>query len=95
LSLLFRDCNDCLDWLARGTVGLISSCGELRHSVTVISLAAAEIARALRFLLILLGVILLVASLVYAASLAPTIAGLLRGLLLAVLSLRRSAIRAR
>jgi len=63
-------------------------------ALTVISLAAAEVARALRFLLIPLGAALLVTPFIYGASLGQTIAGIICGMFLIMLSLRRGTIRA-
>lgn len=61
-------------------------------TLTVVSLAAAEVARALRFLLIPLGAALLVTPFLYGASGTATIASLLCGLGLILLSLRRGRI---
>ena len=64
-------------------------------SLTVISLAAAEVARPLRYLLIPLGLALAGTSLAYAAGTAQLAAGLLCGLGLVLLSLRCGPIRGR
>jgi nucleoside-diphosphate-sugar epimerase len=64
-------------------------------ALTVISLAAAEVARALRYLLIPLGAALLVTPFVYEADTNQTIVGIACGLALIALSLRRGAIRQR
>jgi hypothetical protein len=61
----------------------------------VVSLAAAEVARPLRFLLIPLGLALGVTSLIHGASTAQVVAGILCALALILLSLRRGPIRAR
>src|SRR5690606_18673844 len=60
--------------------------------LTVLSLAAAEVARALRFLLIPLGLALLITPFVYEASAAHTVASIAAGLALAGLSLPRGRI---
>ena len=64
-------------------------------TLTIVSLAAAEVARALRFLLIPLGGALLVTPFLYGASGTATIASLLCGLGLILLSLRRGRIAQR
>ena len=64
-------------------------------ALTVVSLAAAEVARPLRFLLIPLGLALGVTSLAYASGTAQLVAGIMCGLGLILLSLRRGNIRAR
>jgi nucleoside-diphosphate-sugar epimerase len=64
-------------------------------SLTVISLAAAELARALRFLLIPLGAALLITPFVFDADAAQIIASFACGVALIGLSLRRGAIRER
>ena len=61
----------------------------------MISLAAAEVARALRFLLIPLGAALLITPFVYDADAVQIIASLACGVALIGLSLRRGAIRER
>jgi nucleoside-diphosphate-sugar epimerase len=87
-------------WLmfTRLTLGAEGGMADADHligalALTVISLAAAEVARLLRFLLIPLGAALLVTPFVYDASLPQTLAGILCGLLLVALSLRRGTIR--
>jgi nucleoside-diphosphate-sugar epimerase len=64
-------------------------------ALTVISLAAAELARALRFLLIPLGAALLITPFIYNADAVQTIAGMACGVALIGLSLRRGPIRER
>ena len=64
-------------------------------ALTVISLAAAEMARPLRFLLIPLGGALLITPFIYDANAMQAIAGIACGLALIALSLRRGAIRER
>jgi nucleoside-diphosphate-sugar epimerase len=64
-------------------------------TLTVISLAAAEVTRALRFLLIPLGLALFVTPLLYGAGTDQTIASFVSGALLIVLSARRGRIRCR
>src|SRR3546814_16218837 len=61
-------------------------------ALTVISLAAAEVARALRFLLIPLGAALFVTPFVYDADGAATFASIACGLGLIILSVRRGLI---
>jgi nucleoside-diphosphate-sugar epimerase len=64
-------------------------------SLTVISLAAAEVARPLRLLLVPLGAALFVTPFVYEASIEQLVASLTCGLALIVLSIRRGPIRGR
>lgn len=64
-------------------------------ALTVISLATAELARALRYLLIPLGVALLITPFVFDAAAAQIIASLACGVALIGLSLRRGEIRER
>jgi hypothetical protein len=64
-------------------------------ALTVISLAAAEVARPLRFLLIPLGLALVMAGFLYGDGAVQTGAAAAAGLCLAALSLRRGAIRGR
>ena len=64
-------------------------------SLTVISLAAAELARALRFLLIPLGAALLITPFVFATDAAQIIASFACGVAFIGLSLRRGTIRER
>ncbi len=83
--------------LTRLTLGTESGMANADHvigalALTVISLAAAEMARPLRFLLIPLGGALLITPLVYEANAIQTIAGIACGLALVALSLRRGAI---
>src|SRR3546814_15974970 len=63
-------------------------------ALTVISLAAAEVARALRFLLIPLGAALLVTPFIYDADSVATSASIACGLGLILLSIRREIGRA-
>lgn len=86
-------------WLmfTRVTLGAEGGMADADHligslALTVISLAAAEVARALRYLLIPLGVALLATPFVYGAGTVQTIAGILCGAALILLSLRRGAI---
>ena len=83
--------------LTLGTDGTMANADHLigALALTVISLAAAELARALRFLLIPLGAALLVTPFVYDADAAQIIASLACGAALIGLSLRRGAIRER
>ena len=89
-------------WLmfTRLTLGADGSMANADHligalTLTVISLAAAEVARALRFLLIPLGAALLFVPFLYQAGTNQAIAGMLCGLALIGLSLRRGTIRER
>ncbi|HEU5285339.1 MAG TPA: NAD-dependent epimerase/dehydratase family protein [Sphingomicrobium sp.] len=89
-------------WLmfTRLTLGADGSMADADHligslALTVISLAAAEVARPLRFLLVPLGAALLVTPFLFEASGAQRIASLLCGIALMALSLRRGRIRAR
>lgn len=61
-------------------------------ALTVISLAAAEVARALRYLLIPLGLALLITPFVYKADGSAAIASIVCGSGLVLLSLRRGAV---
>ena len=86
--------------LTRLTLGAEGDMANADHvigalALTVISLAAAEMARPLRFLLIPLGAALLITPFVYDANTAQTIAGIASGLALIALSLRRGVIRGR
>jgi len=63
-------------------------------ALTVISLAAAEVARALRFLLVPLGAALLATPFLFGADGVQSVAGIACGLALIALSLRRGPIRA-
>ncbi len=64
-------------------------------ALTVISLAAAEVTRALRFLLIPLGAALFATPFLYGAGTEQMIASFVAGALLIVLSLRRGKIHCR
>jgi hypothetical protein len=64
-------------------------------ALTIISLAAAEVARPLRYCLIPLGTALMAAPFFLEASVTHSIASVAIGLLLIVLSFRRGAIRER
>jgi nucleoside-diphosphate-sugar epimerase/VIT1/CCC1 family predicted Fe2+/Mn2+ transporter len=83
--------------LTLGTEGTMANADHLigALALTVISLAAAELSRALRFLLIPLGVALLVVPFAYDADGIQTIASMVCGVALIGLSLRRGAIRER
>ena len=88
-------------WLmfTRVTLGAAGDQADADHligalSLTVVSLAAAEVARPLRVLLIPLGLGLGATSLLHAESTAQLVAGLLCALALILLSLRRGPIRA-
>lgn len=61
-------------------------------ALTVISLAAAEVARPLRFLLVPLGAALLITPFAYQANMAATVVSLFCGAGLILLSLRRGEI---
>ena len=89
-------------WLmfTRLTLGAEGSMADADHligalSLTVISLAAAEVARPLRFLLVPLGAALFVTPFLYEAGTAQMAASLISGGLLIALSLRRGPIRGR
>jgi nucleoside-diphosphate-sugar epimerase len=89
-------------WLlfTRLTLGAEGSMANADHligslALTVISLAAAEVARPLRYLLIPLGLALLVTPFAYEANMAQLIASLLCGVGLIALSFRRGPIQAR
>ncbi|MGI8705535.1 MAG: NAD-dependent epimerase/dehydratase family protein [Sphingomicrobium sp.] len=64
-------------------------------ALTVVSLSAAEVTRALRFLLIPLGAALFVTAFLFGAGTEQTIASFVSGALLIVLSLRRGPIHCR
>jgi len=86
--------------LTRLTLGTEGGMANADHvigalALTAVSLAAAEMARPLRFLLIPLGAALLVTPFVYDADVGQAIAGIACGLALIALSLRRGAIRER
>ena len=89
-------------WLmfTRLTLGADGSMADADHlvgalSLTVISLAAAEVARPLRYLLIPLGAALFVTPVLYGASMAQLVASLAAGAGLILLSFRRGPIRGR
>ena len=89
-------------WLmfTRLTLGAEGSMANADHligalALTVISLAAAEVARPLRFLLVPLGAALLVTPFVFEASTAQMIASIMCGVALIALSLRRGPVRGR
>ncbi|MBA3511025.1 NAD-dependent epimerase/dehydratase family protein [Sphingomonas sp.] len=89
-------------WLmfTRLTLGAAGSMANADHligalALTVISLAAAEVARPLRFLLVPLGVVLLVTPFVFEASTTQSIASIVCGVALIALSVRRGAVRGR
>ncbi|MDO9101764.1 MAG: NAD-dependent epimerase/dehydratase family protein [Candidatus Nitrotoga sp.] len=63
--------------------------------LTVVSIAAAEVARPVRYLNILLGAALMAAPFMFAASITATIVSLVLGLSLIALSMRRGLIRER
>ncbi|WP_207796586.1 NAD-dependent epimerase/dehydratase family protein [Sphingomonas oleivorans] len=89
-------------WLmfTRLTLGAVGGMADADHligalALTIISLAAAEVARPLRFLLIPLGAALLVTPFVYEASGAAIAASIACGIGLIALSLRRGTITQR
>jgi len=90
LSLLFTR-------LTLGAEGAMANADHLIGALvlTVVSLAAAEVARPLRYLLIPLGAALMVTPFLYGAGTAATIASLVCGLGLISLSLRRGPIKQR
>jgi hypothetical protein len=61
--------------------------------LTVVSIAAAEVARPARFLIVLLGAALLITPFLYEADLVATVASLASGAALIAFSLRRGPIR--
>ena len=63
--------------------------------LTVVSIAAAEVARPVRYLNILLGAALMAAPFMFAAGITATIASVVLGLGLVALSMRRGLIRER
>ncbi len=83
--------------LSFGATGMIAHTDHVIGflALTVISLAAAEVARALRFCLIPLGVALTVTPFLFGAGTAHWIANIVIGLLFIALSLRRGAVRQR
>jgi hypothetical protein len=90
LSLLFTR-------ITLGAEGSMANADHLIGSLvlTVISLAAAEVARPLRFLNIPLGLALFATPFIYGASMAATIASVACGAALIALSIRRGPIRER
>ena len=90
LSLLFT----------RLTLGAEGGLANAHHVIgslvlTVISIAAAEVARSLRYLNVLLGAALMAASLVWGTDGVTTAVGLILGVALVTLSIRRGPIRER
>ena len=88
-------------WLlfTRLTLGAEGSMANADHligalALTVISLAAAEVARALRFLLVPLGAALLATPFLFGADAVQAVASIACGLALMALSLRRGPVRA-
>ena len=63
--------------------------------MTVVSIAAAEVARPVRYLNMVLGAALMVAPFMFAAGMAATIVSVVLGVALIALSLRRGLIRER
>lgn len=89
-------------WLmfTRLTLGADGGMADADHligalSLTVISLAAAEVARPLRFLLIPLGAALFVTPFVYGEGTAQIVASFISGAVLVAMSVRRGPIRGR
>lgn len=90
LSLLFT----------RPTLGVDGGLANAHHVIgslvlTVVSIAAAEIARPIRYLIVLLGAALMAAPFMFDASMVATVASMILGAGLAVLSFRRGPIRER
>ena len=90
LSLLFT----------RPTLGVDGGLANAHHVIgslvlTVVSIAAAEIARPIRYLIVLLGAALMAAPFMFDASMVATVASVILGGGLAVLSFRRGPIRER
>jgi len=86
--------------LTRLTLGTEGGMANADHvigalALTSVSLAAAEMARPLRFLLIPLGAALLMTPFVYDAEAGQTVASIASGLALIALSIRRGAIHER
>ena len=83
--------------LTLGAEGLMADADHLIGSLalTVVSIAAAEVARALRYLLIPLGLALGAMPFVAGAGTLQTVVGIGLGFALVILSLRRGAVRAR
>ena len=63
--------------------------------LTVVSIAAAEVARPVRYLNIVLGAALMAAPLILGASVGTTVVSIVLGVALVVLSIRRGPIRER
>ena len=90
LSLLFT----------RPTLGVEGSLANAHHVIgslvlTVVSLAAAEVARPLRYLCVPLGAGLMAAPFILGASMGTTVVSIVLGVALVVLSIRRGPIRER
>ena len=90
LSLLFT----------RITLGVDGNMANAHHVIgslvlTVVSIAAAEVARPVRYLNMLLGAALMAAPFMFAAGMAATIVSVVLGVALIALSLRRGLIRER
>ena len=90
LSLLFT----------RSTLGVEGSLANAHHVIgslvlTVVSIAAAEVARPLRYLSVPLGAGLMAAPFILGASMGTTVVSIVLGVALVVLSIRRGAIRER
>ena len=86
--------------LTRMTLGVDGGMANADHligalALTIVSLAAAEVARPLRFLLVPLGVALLVTPFAYHAEMLATVASLVCGAGLILSSLRRGVIAQR
>jgi len=83
--------------LSLGAEGAMANADHLigALALTIVSLAAAEVARPLRFLLVPLGAALLVTPFIFDADSGQTIAGIACGLAMIALSLRRGSIRQR
>ncbi|OOO00851.1 MAG: N-acetyl-alpha-D-glucosaminyl-diphospho-ditrans,octacis-undecaprenol 4-epimerase [Chromatiales bacterium USCg_Taylor] len=90
LSLLFT----------RITLGADGSLANAHHVIgslvlTVVSIAAAEVARPVRYLSVPLGALLMAAPFMFGASMVTTVVSMVLGAALVVLSIRRGPIRAR
>ena len=84
----------------RLTLGAQGSLANAHHVIgslvlTVVSIAAAEVARPVRYLNVLLGAALMAAPFVWGADLVTTVVGLTLGVALVALSIRRGPIRER
>lgn len=84
----------------RVTLGADGGLADAHHLIgalvlTVVSIAAAEVARPVRYFNVVLGAALLILALVYEADVAGTIASIISGAALIGLSFRRGAIRER